>query len=184
MKKIVSIKIFIILIIITGVIYPFTVLILGNIFFKEKSQGSLIVMSNGKIIGSKLIAQPLIGETYFLSRDSFVKGPTNVPYKSPEYFELIKKKEHLLKEFNGDKEGIIPLDLLTSSASGVDPHISLKSAEYQIERVAKNRSLKVEEVRKIVNKYKENKIIRFLEEENVNVLLVNLELDNMNQIKK
>lgn len=182
MKKIVCIKIFIILTIITGVIYPFIILIFGNTFFKEKSQGSLIIMSDGKIIGSKLIAQPLIGEKYFLSRDSFIKGPTNIPYKSLEYDEFIIKKEQFIKGFNGNKVGIIPLDLLTSSASGVDPHISLKSAEYQIERVAKNRNIKVEDVRKIINKYKEKKIIGFLEEEKINVLLVNLELDNKNQI--
>lgn len=184
MKKIAGIKIFTILTVITGVIYPLFILLLGNVFFKEKSQGSLIIGSGGKIIGSKLIAQPLIGEKYFLSRDSLVKGPTNIPYNSYEYNDLIIKKEKFLKEFNGNKVDIIPLDLITSSASGLDPHISLESANYQIERVAKNRDMEIKDVSKILDKYKEGKNFGFLGEEKINVLLVNLELDNISKIEK
>lgn len=161
----------------TGVIYPSSVTLIAKIFFKDKSNGSLITDSKGDILGSKLIAQNFSTSNYLIGRDFFRKGPTNFIFNSTEKVNLAKKRAIFFLNLFPENRALVPDDLLFSSASGVDPHISLQSAYYQIERIAKARNIPVFEVQTIIDKHTESKFIGLFGEDTVNVLLVNLELD-------
>jgi potassium-transporting ATPase KdpC subunit len=183
-----AIAMIIVLTVITGIIYPLVVTGLAQVLFKEKAQGSLIV-KDGKVVGSRLIGQPFQGPGYFHSRpsaagtgyDATASGGTNL---GPTSKKLIEEKvkpvaESLRAENSGSQ---IPVDLVTSSASGLDPHITPAAAEFQVPQVARERDMSETEVRRLVRENTEGRQLGILGEPRVNVLELNLTLDEIKQV--
>jgi K+-transporting ATPase ATPase C chain len=153
------------------------------VFFRDKAMGSL-VERGGKVIGSRLIGQPFSGTGYFHTRpsaagagyDGTASGGTNLGSTSKTLLdEQIKGRAKELKSENPKME--IPVDLITSSGSGLDPHISPAAAEFQIPRIARERRMDEEEVRRFVRKHTKGRQFGVLGELRVNVLELNLALD-------
>ena len=173
----------IVLTVLLGIIYPFVVTGLSELLFKEKAHGSLIERE-GKVIGSRLIGQPFKGSGYFHSRssaagsgyDAAASGGTNLGPTSKQLLEeQVMGRSKQLRTENPDTE--IPIDLITSSGSGLDPHISPAAAEFQIPRVARERRMNEDEVRRHVQNHTEGRQIGVFGEPRVNVLELNLALD-------
>jgi K+-transporting ATPase ATPase C chain len=169
---------FIVLFIITGLVYPLTVMLISGVAFPSQAHGSLIVDSNNRVIGSTLIGQNFTGAQYFQSRpsasgyDPTSSGGSNLGPTNPALLELIANRTDALR-----KTGItdpIPSDLVTTSGSGLDPHISVESALIQVPAVAKARNLSEEEVRALVLSESINSPFT---EPYVNVLSLNHALD-------
>ena len=185
---IISIKVFLFLTVLTGIIYPLFVTGFAQLLFPAKANGSLII-NNNKIIGSKLIGQQFDSAIYFTSRPSAISyntmpsggsnyGLTNSKLKQ----QVIERKQHFI-EFNQlDSLTQIPAEMLFASASGLDPHISKQSALLQVNRIANARNFSIAQKLQItdcVNRLTEKPQILVLGEERVNVLLLNLELDKL-----
>jgi len=173
----------IVLTVLVGIIYPFVVTGLSEFIFKEKARGSLIERE-GKVIGSRLIGQPFKGQGYFHPRpsaagsgyDATASGGTNLGPTSKQLFEgQVGSRSKQLRAENPNAE--IPIDLVTSSGSGLDPHVSPAGADFQIPRVARERKMSEEEVRRLVRKHTEGRQFGVLGEPRVNVLQLNLALD-------
>ncbi len=173
----------IVLTVLVGVIYPFVITGLSELLFKEKARGSL-VEKEGKVIGSRLIGQPFKGPGYFHSRpsaagsgyDAAASGGTNLGPTSKQLFEeQVKARAKQLQAENPNAE--IPIDLITSSGSGLDPHISPAAAEFQIPRVARERRMSENELRQLMHRHTEGRQFGFLGEARINVLELNLALD-------
>jgi K+-transporting ATPase ATPase C chain len=163
---------------------------LSDLLFKEKARGSLIERE-GKVIGSRLIGQPFNGVGYFHSRpsaagsgyDATASGGTNLGPTSKQLFDgKVRERSKQLHTENPNVE--IPVDLITSSGSGLDPHISPAAAEFQIPRIARERRMAESDVRQLVEKHKEGRQFGFLGEPTVNVLELNLELDEVSSKRK
>lgn len=175
----------VLLTVITGLFYPFAVTGLAQLFFPGKADGSMIAR-NGKIHGSELIGQPFSDPKYFWSRLSATSpyaynagsstgsnyGPLN-----PALHDAVKKRIQDLKAADSLNTQPIPVDLVTASSSGLDPHISVAAALYQLPRVARIRNLNQNQVRSMVAQYTEGRQLGFLGEPRVNVLKLNLALD-------
>jgi K+-transporting ATPase ATPase C chain len=169
----------------TGIVYPLVVTGIAQTLFRAEANGSLIV-EDGKTVGSKLIGQPFADPKRFWSRASGTspnpynaasssgtnQGPTN-----PALFDAVSARVKALKDADPDNKLPIPVDLVTASGSGLDPHISPAAAEYQVDRVAKARNLSPARIRELVAKHTEGRQLGFLGEPRVNVLELNLELD-------
>jgi len=153
-------------------IYPAVVWAIGQIAFRDEANGSLIVR-DGRVIGSSLIGQPFTSDRYFHPRPSAVdfnaqaSGGSNLGPTSRKLRDRIKAAPAGL-----------PADAVTTSASGLDPHISPAAAEFQVSRVARERGMSEDEVRQIVSAHTEGRQFGFLGEPRVNVLELNLDLDN------
>jgi K+-transporting ATPase ATPase C chain len=180
----------IVLTVLVGIIYPFVVTGLSDLFFKEKARGSLLERE-GKVIGSRLIGQSFNGPGYFHSRpsgagsgyDATASGGTNLGPTSKRLFEeQVRKRSKQLRTENPNAE--IPIDLITSSGSGLDPHISPAAADFQIPRVARERRMSENEVRQFVRKHTEERQFGVLGEPRVNVLELNLALDEASRKSK
>jgi K+-transporting ATPase ATPase C chain len=178
-----AIALTIVLTVLVGIVYPFVITGLSDLLFKEKARGSLI-KREGKVIGSRLIGQPFNGPGYFHSRpsaagagyDATASGGTNLGPTSKRLFdEQVRERSKQLRTENPNAE--IPIDLITSSGSGLDPHISPASADFQIPRVARERRMSEDEVRGFVRKHTEERQFGVLGEPRVNVLELNLALD-------
>jgi potassium-transporting ATPase KdpC subunit len=174
---------FIVLFIITGIVYPLAVTLIAGLAFPYQAHGSLIVDSNNRAIGSTLIGQNFSGPQYFQSRpsaswyDPTASGGSNLGPTNPVLLEQIASRKSVLQ-----KTGIndpIPSDLLTASASGLDPHISLDSALIQVPAVAKARNLPEDELRALVLS---KSIDSPFTGSYVNVLLLNKALDEKSQL--
>ncbi len=172
----------IVLTVITGVIYPLLVTGLAQVIFPFQSKGNLIERDH-QVIGSRLIGQPFAGPGYFHSRpsaagngyDATASGGTNFGPTSRKLIEEnVKTAAEVLHRQNPNP---IPVDLVTSSASGLDPHITPAAAEFQLSRVARERGLDAGEVRRLVAEHTEGRQFGFLGEPRVNVLELNLALD-------
>ena len=173
----------IVLMVLLGIVYPFVTTGLSELLFKEKARGSLIERE-GKVIGSRLIGQPFKGASYFHSRpsaagsgyDATASGGTNFGPTSKQFFkEQIKGRA---KEAHAENPNIkIPIDLITSSGSGLDPHISPAAAEFQVPRIARERRMEEDQVKQLVRKHTEGRQFGILGEPRINVLELNLELD-------
>ena len=171
--------------IVVGVVYPLAVTGISRAFFPHKAEGSMIVQ-DGTIVGSELIGQPFSDPAYFWSRPSATTpapynaaassgsnlGPTN-----PALLAAVEERIRVLRGADPGNDGPVPVDLVTSSASGLDPHISPAAAEYQVERVATARGLRADEVRALVAEHTEGRQWGVLGEPRVNVLELNLALD-------
>jgi K+-transporting ATPase ATPase C chain len=182
-----AILIFIILTVVTGIIYPILVTGIAELFFHNKANGSLIYR-NGKPIGSALIGQSFDDPKYFWGRLSATtpvsynassSSGSNIGPSNSALFNEVKARIKALQAADPDNKIPIPVDLVTSSASGLDPHISLAAATYQILRVARARGLTQDMVRGIVDKHTSNRFLGLIGESVVNVLEVNLALDEL-----
>ncbi|MBC7795845.1 MAG: potassium-transporting ATPase subunit KdpC [Pyrinomonadaceae bacterium] len=177
--------------ILLGVIYPLIVTGLAQIIFPVQANGSLIKNGAGEIVGSSLLGQPFAGAGYFRGRpsaagiagyDASASSGSNFGPTSKKLIDRVTADVETLKAENPNAP--IPVDLVTSSASGLDPHISPQAAEFQIPRVAKERELSETQVREVVTKFTESRQFGILGEPRVNVLLVNLELDKLKPLAK
>lgn len=168
----------------TGVVYPLVVTVIAQFVFPSHSNGSLIVR-DGKPVGSSLIGQPFTKPGYFWERpsatspmpyDAASSGGSNLGPLNPTLKDNVQTRINDLKR---DDPGLtlIPVDLVTASGSGLDPHISPAAAEAQVPRVAKARGRTEDEVRGLVARYTEGRQLGLLGEPRVNVLLLNLALD-------
>ena len=175
--------------VILGVIYPMVVTAIAQAVFPDKANGQLIER-NGTVIGSRLIGQGFSSPGYFRPRPSATStpydaansggsqlGPTN-----KKLIDAVKANVEAARKENPDAP--VPIELVTSSASGFDPHLSPAGAEFQVARVARERGLPVIEVQRLVNVYTENRQLGFLGEPRVNVLELNLALDREHPMKK
>lgn len=181
-----ALKLFLTFTILTGIIYPLLITGIANIFFHQKSNGSLVYIEN-ELIGSSLLSQEFKSEKYFHSRPSagnFNSNPSSASNQSMTNNVLRKtmnerkeKYKELITENNN-----YPTDLLYSSGSGLDPHISPQAARFQIPRIIKARNFSQEQrinLEKLIEQKIEHRDYRILGEERVNVLLLNLSLDKM-----
>ena len=175
--------------ILTGVIYPLAVTSIGEIFFPYQSNGSIIEFT-GKKIGSKLIGQHFSDPKYFWGRPSATSpnpynasasSGSNLGPSNPALFVALKDRVDVLRSKNNQNSNLVPVDLVTSSASGLEPHITPASALFQIPRIAKTRNIEEKQIKILVDRFTEERTIGILGEKRVNVLLLNLALDQVNK---
>jgi K+-transporting ATPase ATPase C chain len=179
--------------VITGVIYPLVVTGIAQVVFPHQANGSLIVI-DGKAHGSELIGQQFDDPKYFWGRLSATgtfpynafnadnltgSSGSNYGPLNPALMEMAQARVNALKAADPNNAAPIPVDLVTASGSGLDPHISVAAALYQVHRVAQARGLSDEEVQSFVNQYTEGRQFGFLGEPVVNVLELNLALDGL-----
>lgn len=172
-----------------GIIYPLTVTALAQLLFRDKANGQLIV-KDGRVIGSRIIGQPFSGPGYFRSRPSAAGSGYDAANSSasnlgPTNRKLIDRVRGDVARLQAENPGVpVPIDLATSSGSGLDPHISPAAAEFQLPRVARERGLSVQTVRDLVRRHTEPRQLGILGEPRVNVLELNLDLDALNTSKQ
>ena len=177
----------VVLTVLLGIIYPLAVTGLAQWIFPRQAGGSLIE-KDGKVIGSTLIGQPFSGPSYFHSRpsaagseyDATASAGTNLGPTNQKLMDNVKTAAESLREENPNSP--VPIDMVTASASGLDPHITPAAAEFQVPRVAKERGMNAEEVRRIVREHTEGRQFGVLGEPRVNVLELNLALDGRNGV--
>jgi K+-transporting ATPase ATPase C chain len=165
-----------------GLVYPFVVTGASQLFFKDKANGQLI-RQNGQIVGSRLIGQPFTAPGYFHSRPSNAGNGYDAANSSGSNYAPTNKK--LIDRVAGDVTALqldhpntdVPIDLVTASASGLDPDITPAAAEFQVARIARERRLSEVDVRKLVAEHSQGRQLGFLGEPRVNVLELNLALD-------
>ena len=182
-----------ILTLITGVLYPLAVTGIAQVVFPHQANGSLI-MANGKTIGSELIGQQFDDPIYFWGRISATgtfaynafnaenltaSSGSNYGPLNPALIDMVQARIDALKAADPDNTLPIPVDLVTASGSGLDPHISVAAALYQVHRVASARGLSEADVQSLVEQNTEGRQFGFLGEPTVNVLQLNLALDNL-----
>lgn len=184
-----ALMVFFILTIVTGVAYPLAVTGIAQLLFPHQANGSLIY-KDGKPIGSTLVGQPFDDPKYFWGRPSATApfpynasassgsnlGPTN-----PVLIETVKTRVAALKAADPRNDAPVPVDLVTASGSGLDPHISPAAAEYQVRRVTRARGAEEGFVRTLVSQHTEGRQMGMLGERRVNVLALNLALDASDQ---
>jgi len=189
-----GIRLTLVLWILTAVIYPCLILLVGQLpFLQSQANGSIVVNLEGQPIGSVLIGQPFTSERYFQSRPSTVEysagkeaAPTGISGASnlaPSNPELLKRIEAQAKQLQ--ENGIQPTaDLVYTSGSGLDPHITLEAVEAQLTRVAKARNFSIDEIIPLINKHTQGRFLGIFGEPGVNVLKLNQELDVLETAKK
>lgn len=184
MKNLITSALIILVFTITlGGIYPLVVWGIGQLVFPHQANGSLITNERGEIVGSELIGQNFTGAGYFHSRPSaagngYDAGASSGSNLGPTSQKLIDRVKTDAKTLQAENPNIkVPADLVTTSASGLDPHISPEAAEFQIPRVAKERGISETDLRQIVVKFTEGRQFGIFGEPRVNVLKLNLELD-------
>ena len=174
----------VLLTLVTGVIYPLAVTGIAQALFHHQANGSLIG-DNGETIGSELIGQPFSDPRYFWGRlsateyDAAASSGSNYGPTNPALLEAIQARIDALKAVDPDNQEPIPVDLVTSSASGLDPDISPAAAKYQVPRVARYRGLSEEQVSALVGRFTKGRQFGILGEPRVNVLKLNLALDEL-----
>ena len=181
-----AIILFVLLSLLTGVIYPAVVTGLAQLLFPSQANGSLMTDSDGKPSGSSLIGQPFSSPGHFWGRPS-ATGPfpynagassgSNLGPTNPALVDAVKARIEALKAADPDNKAPVPVDLITASGSGLDPHISPAAADYQVNRVAKTHHIKPEILRALIDANTEFRQWGFLGEPRVNVLTLNLALD-------
>lgn len=180
-----AVVLFALLTLLTGVVYPLLVTALAQGFFPVQANGSVLRSAEGRIIGSELIGQHFSAPNYFWGRPSVTSpypynaaassasnlGPTN-----PALIDTVAARVKALRDADPGNRALIPVDLVTASASGLDPHISIAAAEYQVPRIAKVRHIDPAKLRILLVKHTENRQWQIFGEPRVNVLKLNLSL--------
>jgi len=170
-----------------GIIYPLIVTVLAQVLFRDKPNGQLIVR-NGQVVGSRIIGQTFIGPGYLHSRpsaagngyDAANSGGSNL---GPTNHALIDRVNGDVARLQAENPGRpVPIDLVTTSASGLDPDITPAAAEFQVPRLARDRGLNEDQVRQIIGQHTSGRQLGFLGEPRVNVLEVNLALDELKPV--
>jgi K+-transporting ATPase ATPase C chain len=170
--------------ILLGIVYPLVITGLSQVLFHDKANGQLITR-NGEIVGSRLIAQPFVSTKYFHPRpsaagngyDATNSGGTNYASTNQKLIDRVNADAKVMHQENPNQP--VPVDLITTSASGLDPEISPAAAEFQIPRVARERGLQESVVRNLVQQHTTQRDLGLLGEPRVNVLELNLALDDL-----
>ena len=180
-----AILVLVLLTVVTGVVYPLVVTGIAQAVFPFQAQGSLVV-KDGKVVGSALIGQPFDDPKYFWSRPSATSpfadnaaasSGSNLSPTNPDLVKAVQGRVDALRAADPGNTAPVPVDLVTASGSGLDPHISPAAALYQVARVARVRKLDSAAVRQLVERHIEGRALGFLGEPRVNVLALNLALD-------
>ncbi len=180
-----AVMVFVLLTLVTGVAYPLVVTGIAQAVFPFQARGSLVV-KEGKVVGSALIGQPFDDPKYFWSRPSATSpfadnagasSGSNLSPTNPDLVKAVQGRVDALRAADPGNTAPVPVDLVTASGSGLDPHISPAASLYQVPRVAKARALDESAVRQLVAQHTERRQFGFLGEPRVNVLTLNLALD-------
>ncbi len=184
----IALRLLLVMTVLTGILYPLALTMFAQSLFPEMANGSLLE-HNHKLVGSRLIGQKFETDRYFWSRPSAIgyqplpSGGSNLGMTSLKLKELYDTRKKLFIQKNKINSSIeIPAEMLYSSASGLDPHISVKAAELQIDRIAQARHLEATEIQQvslILKQFTEKRQLYLLGEPRINVLLVNIELDKI-----
>ncbi len=174
--------------VITGLVYPLGVTLCSRVLLRDKAEGSITRVS-GRAVGSSLIGQAFTSPRYFLGRPSATSPPynaaastgSNLGPSNPALGDSIRARIERLRRLDPENARPVPVDLVTSSGSGLDPHISPAAALYQVPRVARLRGLDEEIVRSLVQRFLEPRTLGLLGEPRVNVLKLNLALDGLGE---
>ena len=182
----IAIRTTIVTIVLTGILYPFAMTGLAQVLFPWRANGSLVTDEKGQVVGSELIAQGFTNPAYFQPRpsaagekgyDATSSGGSNLGPTSKKLQDRVNEDIKRLKAENPEATGAIPAQLVTASASGLDPHLSPEAMLWQLPRVAKARDVTIERVKAVVDANIEGRTFGILGEPRVNVLMVNLALD-------
>jgi K+-transporting ATPase ATPase C chain len=169
----------------TGVAYPLAMTGVARVLFPARSRGSLVTDAHGKVVGSELVGQVFTNPAYFQGRpsaagngyDATASSGSNLGPTSTKLRDRVKADVQRLEKENPDAPMPIPAELVTASASGLDPHLSPAAASWQAPRIARARGIAVERVRQIIDDLTEGRQLGFLGEPRVNVLALNMALD-------
>lgn len=171
--------------VILGLVYPLLITGVARVVFPAQAAGSLIE-TDGKLIGSRLIGQSFSDPKYFWGRPSatapqpdngLASGGSNLGPLNPALLNQVKANAKALRDADPDNHAPIPVELVTASASGLDPEISPAAAAFQIERVARVRGMPVAEIQALIAAYQQNRVLGYIGEPRINVLELNLALD-------
>jgi len=179
-----ALTLFLLLTVLTGIFYPLAVTAVAQTVFPAQANGSLLTV-DGRTLGSELIAQPFDDPRYFWGRPSAAgynaaaSSGSNLGTNNPALVNAVKERIAALKVADPDNTAPIPVDLVTASGSGLDPHLSVEAAYYQVARIAKTRGLDESIVRALVDQLTEPRQFFILGEPRVNVLKLNLALDQL-----
>lgn len=180
-----GLRMMLVMTVLTGLIYPLAVTGLCQVFFRDKANGSLVAI-NGQVVGSELIGQNFARPEYFQPRpsaagndgyDASASGGSNLGPTNKKLIDRVQASVDKFRNDNPSYQGDIPADLLTTSGSGLDPHISPASAQAQADRVAKARGASLDQIHALIASRTEGRDLGFLGEPRVNVLMLNLDLD-------
>jgi K+-transporting ATPase ATPase C chain len=180
-----ALVLFALLSVLTGIVYPLAVTGIAQAVFPAQAGGSL-VLRDGQAVGSALIGQNFSDPKYFWGRPSATapvpynagaSGGSNLGPLNPALLEAVKARIQVLRAADPGNAAPVPVDLVTASASGLDPHISVAAAQYQAGRVARQRQLPLPRVQQMIGEHSEGRLFGFIGEPRVNVLLLNLALD-------
>ncbi|MCR8938424.1 potassium-transporting ATPase subunit KdpC [Brevibacillus laterosporus] len=181
-----NIRVSLVLLLICGVIYPLLMTGIAQALMPAQADGSLITDATGKVVGSKLIGQTFTDPKYFSGRVSSIEynaassGSNNYAPSNPELVERTKKDVTALLATNPTiEQAAIPADLVTNSASGLDPHITPEAARVQVPRIAALRNLTTDQLNQLISKYTEDRSLGLFGEKRVNVLELNMALDQV-----
>jgi len=197
MKKLIiqSVRQTILWTVVTGVMYPVVITVIAQVAFNKQANGNL-VMRDGKIVGSALLAQQFTGTNYFWPRPSacsYGTGPSGIvassgsnlgPTSGPLQTNVMNNVAAFISGNNLPTNTVVPADMAFASSSGLDPHISPEAAQMQVARVAASRGVSEDKVKALVEKFTEPPQWGFLGQARVNVLLLNVALDEMDASKK
>jgi potassium-transporting ATPase KdpC subunit len=180
-----TIVMLVLLSVVTGLVYPAIVTAIAQVIFPRQANGSLVVR-DGKVVGSSLIGQQFDDPKFFWGRPSATSpfqynagasSGSNLAPTNPALTKAVQERVDALRAADPDNKAPVPVDLVTTSGSGLDPHISPAAALYQVGRVAKARKMDEAAVRRLVEQNAEGRQLGFLGEPRVNVLALNLALD-------
>ena len=180
-----ALRLLAVLTVVLGVLYPLAITGVGQALFSHQADGSIVTV-DGEAVGSSLVGQVFTGDEYFESRpsaagdgyDATASAASNLGPNNPDLLATVEERAVAYRERNGlAADAEVPVDAVTASGSGLDPHISVANARLQAERVAEARGLPVDDVLALVDEHTDGRTLGFLGEAGVNVLELNLALD-------